>query len=166
MPLCRIRGDLHVAQEAQKFGSNWRSNMVELPGVFNLRGVNLFRSKSDPSTFFYLPGEPLPERGPNGIPTLQLMASDKGAVLQFGSQWSVEPSLLSPLKDDLSGMFQDLPKELIRLSPAQISVSAATLSIGDGTGKLDELQSVKSSGYPPFAGAIQCSAQLSRTRPR
>ncbi len=133
--------------------------MIELPGMFNLRGVNLFRSKSDPSTFFYLPGEPLPERGPNGIPTLQFMASDKGAVLQFGAQWSIEASLLSPLKDDLSGMYQELPKELIRLSPAQISVSGATLSIGDGTGKLDELQSVKSSGFPPFTALF--NVQLS-----
>jgi hypothetical protein len=139
--------------------------MIELPGMFNLRGVNLFRSKSDPSTFFYLPGEPLPESGPNGIPTLQFMVSDKGAILQFGAQWSVEPSLLSKLMDDLSGMYQDLPKELIRLSPAQNSVSAATLSIGDGTGKFDELQSVKSSGYPPFAALFNVQlGSLDKTR--
>jgi hypothetical protein len=69
--------------------------------------------------------------------------------------------LLSKLMDDLSGMFQELPKELIRLSPAQISVSGATLSIGDGSGKLDELQSVKSSGYSPFAAVfnVQISSQ-------
>ena len=139
--------------------------MIELPGMFNLRGVNLFRSKSDPSTFFYLPGEPLPERGPNGIPTLQFMVSDKGAILQFGTQWSVEPSLLSKLMDDLSGMYPDLPKELIRLSPAQNSVSGVTLSIGDGIGKFDELQSVKSSGYPPFAALFNVQlSSLDKTR--
>jgi hypothetical protein len=124
--------------------------MIELPGGFSLRDVYLYRSKDDPSTFFYLPGEPLPETGPDGTPTLQLIASDKGAILQFGSQWSVEPSLLSSLKEDLSGMFPELQKELIRLSPAQISVSEVTLYLGDGSGKFDQLQSVKPSGFPPF----------------
>lgn len=133
--------------------------MIELPGGFSLRDVYLYRSKDDPSTFFYLPGEPLPETGPDGTPTLQLIASDKGAVLQFGSQWSVEPTLLSSLKDDLSEKFPELQKELIRLSPAQISVSGATLYFEEGSGKLDELQSVKTSGFPPFTALF--NVQLS-----
>jgi len=124
--------------------------MIDLKDGFNLRGVDVYRSKEDPSTFFYLPGKPLPETGPDGRPSLQLIASDKSAILQLSSQWSVKSSILNSLKDDLSGKFKELQKELIRLSPAQISVSEATLFLVDKSGEFYELQSAQTSGFPPF----------------
>lgn len=133
--------------------------MTELSSWFILRNINLCRSKEDVFTFFYISGEPIPETGPDGKPTLQLIAWDKGGILQLGSKWSIEPSLLSLLKKDLSEKFPELQIELIRLSPAQISVSEATLYLEDESGKLDELQSVKTSGFPPFTALF--NVQLS-----
>lgn len=124
--------------------------MTELPAGIDFQGVHCYRSKDDPATFFYLPGDPVSEKGPNGKSTLSLWVSDQVAMLQLGVRWEANADLLESLRKYLAGQYPDLKPELIRLSIAPVSVERVTLDLGDSTGSYTTLASAASSNYPPF----------------
>ena len=122
-----------------------------LPG-FVFRGVYCYPDGDDPAVFTYVPGDPSPERDPAGRPTLMLWATDQGAMLQLGSQWTVDESTLLALREHIVERFAEshLQPRQVRLMPVQAAIERVTLAIGDGAGRFEEIQSVGSSGFPPY----------------
>ena len=82
--------------------------MEEIPECFNFQGVYCYRNKEDPSSFYYIPKEAMPEVGPEGQPTLLLLVSDQGAILQLGTRLTVEPDMVESLKKFLSQQYPDI----------------------------------------------------------
>lgn len=124
--------------------------MTKLPEGFELKGVYLWRNKDDPSSFFYLPMEAGPEEGFGGLPTLSLMVSDAGAILQMGTILAVKSEVLESLRGELSKKPPEIDPSRIRFIPAPISVEGVALQMGDGSGSFEDLKVEKSSGFPPY----------------
>jgi hypothetical protein len=124
--------------------------MTESSG-FEFQGIYYYQGHDDPAAFFYIPGNPIPEKDPSGKPTLNLWVSDQGAILQLGARWGVDADLLEDLRRHVAGQFPDLDPASIRLTPVMASIKEVALSLGDGTGKFTDLQTASSSGFPPFA---------------
>jgi hypothetical protein len=131
--------------------------MIEFPQGFHFRGVYCYPSADDPASFFYIPAEPAPERGPSGQPTLTLWMSDQGALLQFGTQWSIDGDTLEALRQQIERQFADLDPASIRLSPAPTTIESVTLNLADASGAFSVLQSQSSSGFPPFSAIFNLS---------
>lgn len=123
-----------------------------LPDGIEIHGLECYRSKDDPSAFFFIPGDPITEVGPNGSSTLMLLVSDVGAILQMGTKLAVDPMKIESIKRDLTKKFPELDPAAIRLMPAPISVEGATLYLGDGTEReaWEELKRESTSGFFPF----------------
>ncbi|MFC5700239.1 hypothetical protein ACFPVX_03000 [Cohnella faecalis] len=98
---------------------------------------------------------PVPERDPSGqaVLTLWLFGQNQSSRLQFGVQWTAEQSTLQALAAEIVRRYPErkLTAASIRLMPAQVDIDSVTLAIGDGSGTFADLQSVRSSGYPPFS---------------
>src|SRR2546428_506610 len=107
--------------------------MTELPPGIDFQGVHCYRSEDDPTTFYYIPGDPDSERDPKGRSTLSLWISGQVAMLQLGVRWEADAILLEILRQHLAGQYSNLKPELIRLSFAPVSVEPVTLDLGDGT---------------------------------
>lgn len=125
--------------------------MSELPDGFELRGVYFYPSKDNRETFFYLPGNPAPERDPSGQPMLTFLVTDQSALLQLSTRWEVEGSLLESLRTQVADRFPDLEPPLIRFTPAPLTIEGVTLTLISDDGHEEELQTVKSSGFPPYS---------------
>jgi hypothetical protein len=125
--------------------------MTELPDGFELRGVYFYRSRDDRQTFHYFPGDPSPERGPSGEPIVTFLVTDQSAMLQLGTRWAVDSSLLESLRKQIADRFPDLNPALIRFTPAPLSVKDVALILISDDGQEEELQTVKSSGFPPYS---------------
>lgn len=131
--------------------------MIEIPQGFHFRGVYCYPSVDDAASFYYIPAEPTPERAPSGQPTLTLWMSDQGAMLQFGTQWSIDGTTLEALRLQIGHQFADLDPASIRLSPAPTTIEAVTLELADATGAFSGLQSQSSSGFPPYSAIFNLS---------
>jgi hypothetical protein len=117
--------------------------------VKNYKGVLYYKSEDKPDTFFYLPGDPVPERNSEGRPTLSLFVSDQGGMLQLGSKWTVETDTLESLRD-LIREEHELDPSLIMLSQVNASIDKVTLALGDGEKEFEDLATSASSGFPPY----------------
>lgn len=125
-------------------------NMKEIPESFNFQGIYCYRNKEDPFSFFYIPAQAMPEAGPDGQPSLLLLVSDQGAILQIGTRLTIEPDLLESLRKFLPQQYPGIEPASIRLAMAPISIEGVSLSLGDGTGKFEKLKTERSSSYIPF----------------
>jgi len=124
--------------------------MTALPGYEEYRGIYYIQSSTEPEVFYYVPSQPGPERDPQGRPTLLLLVSDRGAILQLGVRWDADTSALEQLREQLARHLHSAPA-LIRLRPAW-TVERVTLTLRDQDAKqLTTLQTTTSSGYLPFA---------------
>ncbi len=117
---------------------------------FDFKDVFCYQSQKDKAQFFYVPGAPVPERNPAGNPSVSLIVSRQAAILQLGSRWEVSESTLEDLRAHIE---KDFPanKTPIRLSFAPVEVENAVLQIGNGALKFDEVQTVQTSGFPPYS---------------
>lgn len=137
--------------------------MIALPEGFDFHGVYWYRSQADPLTFFYMAGEPTPERTPLGQPTLTLVVSDQGAMLQLGAWWQVTPELLVALRKHMSKQFPELDPALIQLSPAPVTVEEAELWLGDGRRDDKVVATVHTSGFAPYAAVMHTQLTAEET---
>jgi hypothetical protein len=137
--------------------------MTDVPPGFDFRGVYCYPDGGDPASFIYVPGDPSPERDPARRPTLMLWATDQGAILQLGTQWTLDESTLLALREHIVERFAEshLQPLQVRLMPVQAAIEKVTLAIGDGAGRFEEIQSVGSSGFPPYTALfhVQITAQ-------
>jgi len=129
---------------------------------FEFRGVRCFRDRNDPNRFYYLPGDPVPERGPDGHPTLLLLASDQGGMLQLGTHWTVGDSVLEQLRGVLAERFKGLKRESIQFAPVPVTVEEVSLLLGDGAGTFSTLKTSSSSGFPPYAAIFSVPVNASQ----
>jgi hypothetical protein len=125
--------------------------MTEQPSGIDVRGVHAWQGRDDPQTFYYLPGEPTPERSPVGKPTVNFLLSDQQAMLQLGTRWEVEAPLFDALRKEIADRFPDLNATLVRFAPAPVTIEGARLVLLADDGREEELQTVSSSGFPPYA---------------
>ena len=118
------------------------------PTAFDLQGIHLYLDAGEPGVVRYVPGDPSPERDPQGHPTLTLVVSDRGAILQLGTWWTVAPDALAALAVALAAARPDLAGA--RLQPAPVRVTAATLKIAGPDGSLLPVKTSTTSGLPPW----------------
>lgn len=106
----------------------------------------------DPAGFYYRPVEPTAERDPAGRPVLHLWLTDQDARLQLGVQWGAEATTLDKLQVEIGLRYPErrLTPGALRLMPLPANVEGVTLAVGDGSGCFRDLQTVHSSGYPPY----------------
>lgn len=120
---------------------------------FYFQDVYSFPDPKEPNGFYYVPGSPIPERDPTGLPTLTLWLGGQQSRLQFGVQWTAEATTLQALPAEIVRRYRErkLAAAAIRLMPAQAEIDSVMLAIGNGSGGFTDLLSVRSSGFPPFS---------------
>ena len=124
--------------------------MKEIPGSFEVRGIDIYRRLDSPTTFFYIPGDPLPEVDFMGRPTLSLLMLEGGSTLQIGVRWDLHPGRAEELKADLASKFPGIDSGSVDVQQAPAEVVGVTVSLGDCSGEFKVLKTDRSSGYSPF----------------
>lgn len=119
---------------------------------FDLDGVHLYLAEGEPGVVRYVPGAPGPERGPDGQPTLTMIASDRGGILQLATRWALDEAALAALASALAAARPDLAGASLQPAPAQ--VTAATLKIAGPDGSLVALKESAGSGMPPWSAVF------------
>jgi hypothetical protein len=115
---------------------------------YEINGVHVYAKAAEPSEFYYIPNIPTPELDPQGRPTLMLVRTAQGAILQFGVRFALTSGEESAL---LAALSKQAPQRgALRLQPAPISVDAVAVSLANAAGQMVELTSRTSSGYPPY----------------
>lgn len=112
--------------------------------MFNYQGIEYY---ADCSCFYYIPGTPTSQATPQGHPAASMIVLDQVAMLQLSSEWSVPTQQLEALESAIAKQFN---LKSVSLHPAPLTVESVTLSVKTNSGEFEELQSAKSSGYPPF----------------
>ncbi len=117
---------------------------------FRLQG--LYGSSDSLDTFYYVPGEPSPERDPQGRPTLSLLACEDTAVLQLGARWGADEKILYALRRDIVDECpaRRLTPSMVRLIHSPVTMRRADLVVTGENGRSELLQSVATSGFPSF----------------
>ncbi|UVT16504.1 MAG: hypothetical protein H8K04_02760 [Nitrospira sp.] len=121
------------------------------PG-FMFQGLYGYEDSDSPDTFYYVPGEPSPERDPQGKPTLSLLAFEDTAILKLGARWGPEEKTLDAFRRDIVDQFptRRLTSSMVRLTHSPITMRSADLVVTCENGRSEFLQSVATSGFPPF----------------
>lgn len=119
---------------------------------------------NDPQRFFYIPGEPVPELGPNGAPALTLLLADTASRLQLGARWTVDGATLDRLRRRVAAEHPELDPASIDLQPAPARVRDVTLLIRDAGGTRRDLAHATSSGFTPHTAlfAVPLAAEEER----
>ncbi|UVT19101.1 MAG: hypothetical protein H8K03_14965 [Nitrospira sp.] len=119
---------------------------------FMFQGLFGYEDSDSPDTFYHVPGEPSPERDPQGKPTLSLLALGDTAILKLGAQWGPEEKTLDAFRRDIVDEFSTrrLTLSTIRLIHSPITMRSADLVVTCENGRSELLQSVATSGFPPF----------------
>ncbi len=123
------------------------------PGSVVVEGVMCYTREDEPGTWWYVPGDPLPEMA-GGRPAVQLWVSPPGSVLQLGADWTVSADLLARLQRRLA---QADGTERVGLQPAPAAVRQVALEIGNEQGGRDVVALSPSSGFPPFRAIFRAN---------
>ncbi|MDR4467758.1 MAG: hypothetical protein MRJ68_05560 [Nitrospira sp.] len=121
------------------------------PG-FMFQSLYCYEDSDSPDTFYYVPGEPSPERDPQGRPTLSLLAFEDTAILQLGARWGPEEKTLDALRRAIVDKFPTrclIPAQ-VRLVHSPVTIRSADIIVTGENGQSELLQSVTTSGLPPF----------------
>ncbi|WP_102126982.1 hypothetical protein [Deinococcus planocerae] len=111
--------------------------------------VAVYPDPNDPQRFFYVPGEPVPELGPNGAPALTLLLADAASRLQLGARWTVDGATLDRLRRRVASEHPELDPARIDLQPAPARVREVALLLRDAGGTRRDLAHATSSGFTP-----------------
>ena len=127
--------------------------------VLTVDGVEVLAAR-EPGVFQYIPAA-RPEAGAADAPTLMLVKTPDGSLLQLGAQLRAEESVLEKIRAMLKTR-QDQPGP-IRLEPAQISVGSARLLLVLPAGA-QELQQSKTSAISPYTALFRATLNASQTK--
>ena len=116
------------------------------PGSLEVDGVVCYTRDDDPRTWWYVPGDPVPEMAGTS-PSLQLFAMPDSGILQFGAEWTVRGELLERIQKTLIAAAA-VPS--VSLQPAPATVRQVTVEIGDEQHPPDVAGISTSSGFPPY----------------
>lgn len=120
---------------------------------FRFQDMVCYADPEDRTAFYYRPGPPMPERDPSRRPVLILWLGDTGSRLQLCAQWAAEEAALAALRMEIVRRFQNrtLTPASVRLLPELAEIDRVALEFGDGSGAYVEVQTSRSSGYPPYS---------------
>ncbi|MCY7279036.1 MAG: hypothetical protein LH702_36195 [Phormidesmis sp. CAN_BIN44] len=127
--------------------------MTTLPKGFDYQGIYYYPSQTDPSSFYYIPAVPVPQRTSQGDPAVSLMVLDQFAMLQLSSEWTVTSEQLDALQKNIAEQFDREP-EAVQLQLAPLTVDDVTLSLKTEQGDFEVLKTTHSSGYLPFSAVF------------
>jgi hypothetical protein len=116
------------------------------PGSLEVDGVVCYTRDDDPGTWWYVPGDPVPEMAGTS-PSLQLFAMPDSGILQFGAEWAVRGELLERIQKTLIAA---AAVPTVSLQPAPATVRQVTVEIGDEQHPADVAGISTSSGFPPY----------------
>ncbi|HTG17089.1 MAG TPA: hypothetical protein VK747_17700, partial [Blastocatellia bacterium] len=124
--------------------------MTAVPSGLDYRGAHFYRSRDDVQTFYYIAGEPTPDKDASGKPALNFFVTDQTALLQFSARWEVPVDVFEALRQPLHEQFPDSEPASIRFSPAPLSMGGVTLTLTDKSQE-ENLQTVMSANFPPYS---------------
>jgi hypothetical protein len=131
------------------------------PNASEFEGIRYYRGGADSTAVFFMPAAPAAERDSQGRPSLMLISSDQGGILQLGTRWEAPSDALERLRQHLAGEM-NVPPAAIRLQPLPIEVQSVTLAAGDGEGNFSELQQSRSSGYGALTAIFNVTLDAAR----
>ena len=132
--------------------------MTERPKGMDIENIYCYQDAKLPSgSFYYIPGAPKAEPGSSGKPTLSLLVSDRGALLQLQTRWDVEGDVLNGVERQIAQRFPNFDAVSLRLAP--LSSPQVSLMVGHGQMSQDGsepehhkiLETAKSSGIFPYS---------------
>ncbi|MGG6240984.1 hypothetical protein ACQ4N7_20370 [Nodosilinea sp. AN01ver1] len=112
-----------------------------------------FRSPHAAHQFYYLPGDPVPQRDSGGNPAVSLMATSDFAMLQVSSQWQASDRQIEALRAELQAQIS-IPADNLVLEPAPVRIDTVELRLKTSTGEPEVLATSPSSGYAPFSAVF------------
>jgi hypothetical protein len=124
--------------------------MTAVPSGLDYRGAHFYRGPDDLKTFYYIAGEPTPDKDASGKPALNFFVTDQTAMLQFSTRWELPVDVFEALRKPLHEQFPDSEPASIRFSPAPLSIEGVTLTLTD-KGQEENLQTVTSANFPPYS---------------
>lgn len=130
---------------------------AKLPEAFQVSGrLGWFRDPARPSLVHYLPLEPQPEVDSTGAPTLLLLVTGDGGILQFGARLAAEPGELEELRQTLSSEADSNQVEgLVELRPCRLEVRDAALLLSREGAESRLLAQSRTSGAQPFSSLFR-----------
>jgi hypothetical protein len=131
--------------------------MATLPEGAEYNGIYCYRRVVDPSTFYYIPGAPAPQRTSKGDPQVSLISMGPMAMLQVGIKWDAGSETLSDVRGQVATKYPELDTSAIQLMPAAVSVTGVTLELKNADGKYDVVGTSSSSGTAPFTAIFSAS---------
>jgi hypothetical protein len=120
--------------------------------TFDINGTHFYSQDDSPDTLFYLPSSPSAELDSQGRPTLQIFRLPQYSMLQLGAQFAFTQAEQSAALSYIADHFPAVASA--RLQPAPVTVQKVALLLANQSGKLVELKSSTSSGYPPYTAVF------------
>jgi hypothetical protein len=117
----------------------------------SFRGIRYEPRRGSDSDWLYLADEPSPELTPDGKPSIGVIDLGDEAMLQLGVRLDPPAERVEALRAELQRLHPELGATGVRLAPLASTVGNVSLLVGDGSGTWTELDTSKSSGYPPYS---------------
>lgn len=124
--------------------------MNAVPPGLDYGGAHFYRDRDELQTFYYIAGEPTPDKDAYGKPALNFFVTDNTALLQFSTRWEVPADVFEASRKPLHERFPDSEPASMRFSPAPLSIKNVTLALTDKAQE-ENLQSVTSANFPPYS---------------
>jgi len=120
-------------------------------------GVFVYRDTQRPGTWCYVPPFPLPETDTQGRPMAHLWVIGATANLQLGACWSVTPTSLDRIRQQLISEARSTVEIDLNLQPAPASITQASLTLNQDEGDPVILDSSTTAGTPPWSVIFNAS---------
>ena len=120
--------------------------------VFTIDGARFWSAGDAAGTLYYLPAAPVAERDTQNRPTLMLLRAGPTAILQLGAHFDLSQAEQAAALAKIALKQPALAN--VRLQPAPVTVERADVALADPSGKLAEVKSTASSGFPPYAAVF------------
>lgn len=157
-PWSAPRSPFEPLELAQKTGAAPMTPPTEIA----LGGLRASPHPDDPSFFVYDPGDPEPERSPQGHPVFQLLRLGDSAFLQMGVRWGPGAEALEALREEIARRTGRPPAQ-VRLTPLPVAVESVRLELADGDGGFQEIARSTSSGAPPYSALFNVRLDAAQT---
>jgi hypothetical protein len=134
-----------------------RGAEATFPGSVTIEGVVCYMREDQPGTWWYVPGDPVPELT-GGRPSIQLWVSPPNGILQLGVDWTVPGDLLARVHQALA----QAEGPSVNLQPAPATVRQVTVEIGTNRESREVVASSTSSGFPPYRAVFRVDLDAAR----
>jgi hypothetical protein len=125
--------------------------MLCIHNGFEFQGLCYYQNPDQPLAYYYIPGDPQPQRDAAGTPMVTVVAAGPEGFLQLSVTWDAAPDTLEALRHEIVSRQALKNPAVVRLAFAPVTVHGVFLMLGDGSGNFSDLQQRASSGFPPYA---------------